>query len=219
MSMRIQEVNSYKFSEEIIARKKDSIVTYKPGESILKNNFDTNMFWIIVEGVVKTYIETIKKKTVIINISKAKTPIGLRHFIASEKYTISASALTLVKLIPVNVQEYNELLKKNPNMIEYLLSALCYENKIFENRVIALSQKQLPGKLADFLVFLKDDIFKSNKFVLPFSRREISQYIGTTQESLIRTISEFDSDRIISTKGKHLTIISEDLLHKLSELG
>ena len=43
--------------------------------------------------------------------------------------------------------------------------------------------------------------------------------IGTTKESLIRTLNEFKNDKIIDLDGRHIAILAPEIIAMLSDLG
>ncbi len=69
------------------------------------------------------------------------------------------------------------------------------------------------------LLFFSRKIYNNQTFSLPFSRRELAEFTGTTKESMIRTLAEFRHDKIIRLDGKKVEIISPDIIHTLSRLG
>jgi len=96
---------------------------------------------------------------------------------------------------------------------------LTEENHFLISRLAALTYKQLPGKLADILLYFSQEIFKNNSFNLPISRQELAEFSGTTKESLIRTLTEFKNDKLITVQGKNITIVSQQIIETLSKLG
>jgi CRP-like cAMP-binding protein len=51
--------------------------------------------------------------------------------------------------------------------------------------------------------------------IIEFSRDDIAQYVGTATESLIRTLSDFKSEKLIDIKIGKITIINLDKLKNL----
>ncbi len=86
-------------------------------------------------------------------------------------------------------------------------------------KLVTFSMKQLPGRVADLLRYFSEEVFKSNEFTVSLTRQEMAELIGTTKESLIRTLNEFKNDRIIDLDGKNIKILSNDLIKVLSEIG
>ena len=87
------------------------------------------------------------------------------------------------------------------------------------DRFFSLTQKQLHGRFADILLCLSDRVFKSKKFDLPLSRKDLASLTGMAPESVIRIIKDFKTDKIIMTKGKRIEILNEALLQKISDVG
>ena len=81
------------------------------------------------------------------------------------------------------------------------------------------SHKQLPGRIADVILYFSEIIFKSHVFEFPFTRRELAELAGTTKESFIRTLAEFKNDKIIELEGSKVTINSMKIIKTLSDLG
>jgi CRP-like cAMP-binding protein len=81
------------------------------------------------------------------------------------------------------------------------------------------THKQLPGRIADVLLYFSEVIYESDTFDFPLTRRELAELAGTTKESFIRTLTEFKNDKIIKLDGSHVEIISNDIVKTLCELG
>jgi CRP-like cAMP-binding protein len=81
------------------------------------------------------------------------------------------------------------------------------------------SHKQLPGRIADVILYFSGVIYKSEEFDFPFTRRELAELAGTTKESFIRTLAEFKNDKIIDLEGSRVKINSLRIINTLSELG
>jgi CRP-like cAMP-binding protein len=86
-------------------------------------------------------------------------------------------------------------------------------------RLSSLLSKQLPGRVADIILYFSEVIFESNEFSIPLTRQELAELAGTTKESLIRTLSEFKHDKIIDMTRNGFSINSLNILKTLSRLG
>ncbi len=82
-----------------------------------------------------------------------------------------------------------------------------------------ISQRQIKGRIAYFLLFLSDRIYHKREFRMPITRREIGELISMTTENTIRTLSEFRKDGIISMNGKVLKILDYKRLEGISNTG
>ena len=84
---------------------------------------------------------------------------------------------------------------------------------------MSLSHKQLPGRIAEVILYFSEEIYRDIEFDFPLTRLELAELAGTTKESFIRTINEFKHDKIIELDARHVRIISMDIVKVLSELG
>ena len=87
------------------------------------------------------------------------------------------------------------------------------------DKLINLSYKQVPGRIAGIILFFATDIFASEEFEFPLTRLELADLISSTKESVSRTLMEFKNDRIIEIDEKKIHIISMDLIRTLSRIG
>jgi CRP-like cAMP-binding protein len=63
-------------------------------------------------------------------------------------------------------------------------------------------------RVAEALLFLQENFANQN-----WTRREIAQWAGTTPETVIRTLAQFEKENLIHQKeGRHIEIINRDEL-------
>ena len=72
----------------------------------------------------------------------------------------------------------------------------------------------LRKKVADALVILKKkyQVSEAVPFSIDISRENLANIAGTATESLIRTLSDFKSEKLIDIKDGHITIVNEKKL-------
>ena len=80
-------------------------------------------------------------------------------------------------------------------------------------------QKNLLWRVAHLLIYFYEQVYHQVEFELPLSRKEIAEYVGMTTENVIRTMSEFRQDKIISISGKTIEIRDMDALRSISNYG
>ena len=86
-----------------------------------------------------------------------------------------------------------------------------------EDQLVNLAYNSLRKRVANALLFLykKYKAEENNHILIPVSREDLAHIAGTTTESLIRTISDFKNENLISTEGTSIKILEHK---KLSEL-
>jgi CRP/FNR family transcriptional regulator, polysaccharide utilization system transcription regulator len=195
------------------------LVNHKRGEDIFRQNKPISYIKFVKTGLVKISREVQNDKSVIIKIVTDGSFLDLLSVFYENRYLYSATAIEETQIIYTNFSVFKEIITENG---AYALSIL----KLFGNdaitlldKVINVSQKQVPGRLADVLVFFSTKIYRSDTFNLPLSRMELAELISSTKESISRTLTEFKNDKIIEIDEKKITIRSMDLLQILSRLG
>ena len=83
-----------------------------------------------------------------------------------------------------------------------------------EHHLLNLAYNSLRKKVADALVLLKNKYQQPNtaNFSIDISRENLANIAGTATESLIRTLSDFKSEKIIDIKDGHITIVNDKKL-------
>ncbi len=119
----------------------------------------------------------------------------------------------------IDIQIFNRILKKNGTFAMELIRLVSREGLYMFEKLLRLSHKQLPGRIADVILYFSDIIYKNEEFDFPLTRRELAELAGTTKESFIRTLAEFKNDKIIELNGSHVKINSMKIVRTLSELG
>jgi CRP-like cAMP-binding protein len=176
------------------------VVTFQKREVIFRQNTPVSHVLIVRSGLVKIYKEGRNKKNFI-----------LKQF--------SASAIETTEIGFVSLKSFIEVINKNGCFANSIIRSLSEEGLFIFERLIGQSHKQLPGRIADVILYFSDTIFKKEEFIFPFTRRELAELAGTTKESFIRTLSEFKNDKIISLDGSKVNINSMKIIRTLSELG
>ena len=207
-------------SDEIEQIKQHSnIVTYHENDVIFKQDTRTSHFMFILSGLIKLYRENRNNKVKIIKLGIPGELLGINSVLGEETFSYSAAALekTTIQIIDYNVME--SVLLNNGQFARALMGSICSDNLSIFKRLISQSQKQLPGRIADIILYFAENIYHSKDFSFPLTRTELAELAGTTKESLIRTLTEFKNDKIIILEGKKVHIVSEDIIKTLSRIG
>jgi CRP/FNR family transcriptional regulator len=85
--------------------------------------------------------------------------------------------------------------------------------------MVSLSQKQMPGRVADALIYLSDEIYESSCIGNEISRQDIADYTSMSKDSAIRILKEFERDRIIRLEGRCIEVLDLKRLQSISLMG
>ncbi len=196
-----------------------NVVKFERREIIFRQNTRTSHMMFVRSGLVKIYKEGRNNKYIILKISTPGEYLGLMSIYGSEMHQYSASAIIQSEICFVDSIVFNNLIKNNGDFAVKLINTLSASGLFIFERLMSQSHKQLPGRIADVILYFSEQIFKSNDLEFPFTRRELAELAGTTKESFIRTLAEFKNDKIINLEGSRVIINSMKIIKTLSELG
>ncbi|MBN1987043.1 MAG: Crp/Fnr family transcriptional regulator [Prolixibacteraceae bacterium] len=194
-------------------------IKYNPGETIVKQNTSSTFVVCIREGLAKVYVEGIKGKNSIVRlISKHDFVTGGGLFNGNiQKFTISA--VTPVVCCLIDSSKLVKLFAENNQFAVEMLRFHIKQNNYLLNKLVNQTQKYMPGRVADTLLYLKNEIFEDSQFTIPLTRQELAEMSNMTKESFVRILQEFKSSGFIKTKGNEFLILNESALLSISKNG
>ncbi len=226
--MNIKNIKNISFDFEFLnllsKKEKDYLIetkttlVYNKGEMICKQGAPISHIHILHDGLVKQYIEN-RNNHLIIRIASGDAFFGITSLFHDSTYHYSLSALKNTTISSIDINIFNSIINDNNEFTKYILKRLNNNNSHLYKRFFSITQKQLHGRIADAILFLSDNVFKSDSFDMGLSRKDIADLTGMSIESVIRVLKELNNDKIIELNGKELTIKSKKLLIKLSEIG
>jgi len=212
--------SEYLTPEQVVLIENNSnTVKFSAKDIVFKQNTRTSHVMFVKSGLIKIFKEGRNKKVIIFKIV---TP---DHFLANisvfgeETFRYSASAITDSEILFIDIATFKSIIEQNGKFASLLLQLVSTDNLYFFDKLMSQNQKQLPGRVAELLIYFSKQIYNSDTFEFPLSRTEIAELAGTTKESIIRTLAEFKNDKIIDINGKHIKINSFDIVNTLSKLG
>lgn len=196
-----------------------STIYVKAKQRIFNEGDPVKGIYFIEDGKVKVLSGFNGKDEKIIRIAGNDMILGHRG-IHYKHYHISSEALTDTTLtfLPINI--FLKIIKANPNMAMYLLNFFVEELCEAEERMNSLLNFDPKKRVALVLLKLIDCFgFKnknSNLLSFTLSRADIANMVGTTYETVIRTLANFEKLNYIELVGKEISIKN---VSKLKEIA
>jgi CRP-like cAMP-binding protein len=195
------------------------VVQYQKKDVIFKQDTLTSHIMFVKSGLIKIFKQGKNNKSIILELVTPGNFLGLGSIFGDTTFQYSATAIEDTEILFIDMNTFHSILVNNGEYTTSLLKKLSKENLHVMDRLIAQYQKQLPGKLADLILYFAEKIYHAEHFDLPLTRNELAELAGTTKESLIRTLTEFKNDKIIELDGKTIKIKSMDIIKTLSRIG
>lgn len=194
-------------------------LSFRAGEIIRKQGAFLSHVISIKSGLASLYIEGLNNRNVILKIVKPSNFIGGPGMFVHHRhhYTVKAHQETSACFIEVGA--FKELLKSNPDFAEGFFTEFSRNTLITYDRLLNLTQKYIPGRMADALLYLSKEVYENTSFDLGLTKKDLGDFTGMSTDSVIRILRTFKNEGIISVKGNHFEIKNTDALIKISHLG
>ena len=193
-------------------------LVYKKGEILYKQGAFISKLIFIRSGLVKLYVDS-NNSTSILFLKDGGSFIGLPSLYGDEVHQYSAEALLETRVCEINFSIIKKLLTKNCVFGTDVIKMINKDLSIAFDRISSFSNKQLHGRLAELLLYLEADIYKSNPFKLTLTKTDLANMLSTSKESVSRLMSSLKKDQIIEERKHNIHIINPDRLRRISETG
>jgi CRP/FNR family transcriptional regulator, cyclic AMP receptor protein len=110
------------------------------------------------------------------------------------------------------------LLNNNAEVVRKFIQLLANNISDKEEQLLKLAYNSLRRKVADALLLLQKKYGQDGdqqKFTIDISRDNLATIAGTATESLIRTLSDFKSEKLIDIQNGSIEILNEKKLTAL----
>ena len=121
----------------------------------------------------------------------------------------SAEALEDCEISIIPKEDFKVLIDSSLNVGQKFIQLLAKNVSEKEEQLLSLAYDSLRKRIADALLQLKLKYKTSQdeKFIIHLSRADLANIAGTATESLIRTLSDFKAEGLISIKDGDITIL------------
>jgi CRP/FNR family transcriptional regulator len=193
--------------------------TFKPGEIILKQGSPASNAVFLASGMAKIYIEGLNGRSFILGIAlPSQILIGPGvHVHTRLSYTVSA--LTVVQACFISFDIMNQLIRQNADFAYGMIEDLSIKSYAVHNKLVSLTQKKMPGRLAEAILLFAEEVYKSDDFDMILSRKELGEMTNMAKESVVRILKELESSGVIKVCCSKIQILDREKLRLISERG
>lgn len=195
---------------------------YKKGQVIFEEGGTPSGLFCIHQGKVKVYKTGDEGRDHIVRFAKAGDLIGYRSLVSGEKYNLSAAALEDSVVCCIPQQVFLERLREGGHFAMDMIQLLSGQLRRAEDQVVHLAQKPVRERLAETLLILKEVYGTENgddgPLNVKLSRDELAAVVGTATETLVRTIADLKSEKLIATDKKKIRILDVPGLVRVGNL-
>ena len=132
-------------------------------------------------------------------------------------YTVTALIDSCACFIDVEI--FKQIIQTNKEFEEGFIKDLSINTLSTYNRLINLTQKQMPGRMADVLIYLSEEIFTNRKFKMFLSKNDMAELGGMSKDNVGRVLNSFKSEGLLDISDNIIEILNMDSLSVISRIG
>ena len=192
-------------------------ILLKKGASVFMEGFYPRGLYYVNKGKIKITQMGVDGREQIIHLAKDTDVMGYRAILSGDRYSCSATVMEDASLYFIPKEAFFLLIEKNSKFALQVLQLFSKELKEAEKKITTIAQRPVKERIAQSLLLLCEYYgFEKDGCTLAIviTREEIANISGSTRETVIRALLEFQKDNIIALSGKEIKILQMEALRK-----
>ncbi|PLX02154.1 MAG: transcriptional regulator [Marinilabiliales bacterium] len=187
---------------------------YAHKEQVFKTGDYPHYLFFVEEGSVKTYRFNEEGKELISSIYHHGEFFGFKPIIENRTYLESAEAIEDSKLKRIPKDKFISLIGKNKNVLSKLVKIISKSLTEKEQELMQMAYDSVRKRVALRLIELIPDDSDSS---ITITRSDLAAMVGTTSETLVRTLAELKDLEIIETDMHSISLLNRGKLMEFAK--
>jgi CRP-like cAMP-binding protein len=171
-------------------------IKHAKGETIFTEGDEATSVWVLCKGRLEIFKYTSDGKPRAIEIIQPKELFGTLCRLGGEGRTYPCTAVAAIDSVSYRIPDttFLDMFRRYPSMVSGVCT-LCSNRLNMMQELTCSSQEPVEKRIVRTLFQLS----KSHGHVLPYTKRQIGELSATTVETTIRTLSQFQKKKWISS--------------------
>ncbi|MEP7111308.1 MAG: response regulator [Ferruginibacter sp.] len=181
-----------------------------------EGNHPARLFY-IEKGKVKIFKTHSDGKELTVGLFNEGDFLGYTALLEESVYKETAVAIEDTDIAIIPKEEFDTLINNNREVTQKFIQLLAKNVCEKEDQLLALAYNSLRKRVADALLALHQKYKKiqQEQFSIHISREDLANIAGTATESLIRTLSDFKTEKLVEIKDGSIIILDEGRLQRM----
>lgn len=195
-----------------------TVLEFERGDrTIFSEGEDAHFVYAVANGVVRVSRHTENGRRQVMALMLPGDLFGLPH---EGLYVNCAETVCPSTLYRVPWQQWNTMMRKEPDMQVTLLVRVAFDLRQAQRRIMILGQQNASQKLASFLLDFAEypEFYDTSRryLELPLTRFDLGDYLGVAAETVVRTFAKLERARLVRRLSSRLIEIEDlDALRRL----
>lgn len=196
-------------------------IKFKNNDTIFVEGDPSDKFYLVAEGSVKIIKHTMMGKDIILEIMSPGDVFGGVAVLDKRPYPAAAQAMDSTTAIRISRQKLMEIMEDYPilklEIVKYFSDRLRDAHEMLKNIATERVEKRVASLLLKLSEKVGIDDGDFRKINFPLTRQEISEMVGTTVETCIRTMSKLQKNGLVKSSNGRISIHIKSLQRFLDE--
>lgn len=190
--------------------------SYSKKQSLYQEGKRPRYLYLLSQGKIKGFRTHEDGKEYITDLYNEGDFLGYTAIIDDTSYDDSTVAIENAEVIQIPREDFLKMIYGDIGIASKFIRLITQNVKDKEERLLNLAYSSLRKRVASGLREIYGKLNPTGeKKSIEISREEIAQYVGTATESLIRTLSDFKSEKLIEIKEGKILIPDVEKLKQL----
>lgn len=197
-----------------------SLFTYPTGSFLFLEKEPLRGVYLLCSGKMKLTMSSRGGKTLILRLARPGEMLGLMASMSGSPYEATVEALEPCQVAFIRHDDFSRFIAKYPEVYQAMLRQLSaqYYGTCEQMRTIALSTSSRE-KLARLLLhwsYEGKETKEGTRISVPLTHEQIAECVGSTRETVTRTLGEFRTKHLVMLKGATMVIPDRAALAAIS---
>jgi CRP/FNR family transcriptional regulator len=119
-----------------------------------------------------------------------------------DRYSYSVDAVGSVSACRLSVETFTQFIERRPHLLVRINEFVTRELRLAQDQMLLLGRRTAEEKVAAFLVGWRERLGhagdEQQTITLPMSRQDIADYLGLTIETVSRTLTRFEREKLLT---------------------
>lgn len=189
---------------------------FERGRHIFSEGDEGSGFYVILSGRVKIYKLSAEGREQILHIFGPGEMFGEVPVFSGQNFPANAEAMEKSRVFHIPRNAFIALIRKNPAIALHMLAVLSTRLRRFTMLIDDLSLKEVPGRLAAYILYLSGQKSGSPELELAITKSQLASLLGTVPETLSRILAKMTGQGLIKSEGSRIRIRDREGLEDLA---
>lgn len=189
---------------------------YRKGESLFWEGDQEVGFFITITGKIKIFKTSPDGKEQILQIFGPGEHFAEVPAFDGRPFPASGAAIEPSEVLFFPRPAFLKLLEAYPTLAINILATVARHLRRFAQLIEDLSLKEVPGRLAAYLLYLSETTASEDAVELDITKGQLASFLGTIPETLSRVFSKLTGEGILEIKGSTIQLLDRQRLNLLA---